>query len=299
VDYAPWGVPDFDQQQADWHAPAQPSNWTHGGPVAVADVLWWLDSRSEPGHTPPPTVSDGYPLIAPAPQGGLDDHDPGRVVSLVNDLASRLDTNGARSQQAHVGTQLPDVVPALRGLLTSARLESRYGITLTRSPTFEQLLAWARQGDGVVIYLGLWEDQGADKWVYLGGHYVALAGIDPLNRLVALSDPLRDAFEQSETLGRSPAPHQHVDPHAFDVHNDAQYVSHDAYRAVESAGPDQALALEGYTAAESLIGQNLAPEFLDQVDLYGGASIQAKLDYAVTMTRATLIFLPVLLKLAR
>ena len=297
VDYAPWGVPDFDQQQEDWHAPAEASNWTHSAPVALADVLWWLDSRFEPGRTPPPAVSDAYPLIQPL--DGLDDHDPGRIVSLVTDLAGRLDTNGVRTHNPHLGTDLSTLLPVLRGYLGAVRLEFAYTLTLVPSPSIEQLLLWAQGADGVVLYLGLWEDQGAGKWVYQGGHYVALAGADPLNHMLAISDPRRDAFEQGETLGRSPASHLHVAPHGTDVHNDAQYVSQDAYRAVASTGPDQALALESYTASDGWIGQNFASEFQRYADVYSGAGLQAKVDYALVLSRQTMVYLSVILKLAR
>ncbi|MCJ7469874.1 hypothetical protein MUO74_05165, partial [Candidatus Bathyarchaeota archaeon] len=48
-DYVPSGVPDFDQRQGgtyQWVNQAQ--QWSHCGPVAVANSLWWLDSEFEP-----------------------------------------------------------------------------------------------------------------------------------------------------------------------------------------------------------------------------------------------------------
>jgi hypothetical protein len=42
-DYAPSGMPDFDEKQDLW-GPA-PGVYTWCGPVAVANSLWWLDSE--------------------------------------------------------------------------------------------------------------------------------------------------------------------------------------------------------------------------------------------------------------
>ncbi|MFZ5981896.1 MAG: S8 family serine peptidase, partial [Candidatus Zixiibacteriota bacterium] len=44
LDYAPAGVPDFDQlQRTNWRLPD--GRWTHSGPVALADCFWWFDAK--------------------------------------------------------------------------------------------------------------------------------------------------------------------------------------------------------------------------------------------------------------
>ena len=58
-DYAPDGMPDFDQNQR---------NWQHYcGPTAVANCLWWFDSKYQwltmGGNPPPPFVQDDYDLV--------------------------------------------------------------------------------------------------------------------------------------------------------------------------------------------------------------------------------------------
>jgi hypothetical protein len=174
-------------------------------------------------------------------------------------------------------------------------------VTLNTAPTFDQLYAWVQQADGIVLLLGFWEDQG-DRWVYLGGHYVAVAGAEPFNRYVALSDPFRDAWEAGEALlGRSPV--QHVHPHDADLHNDAQYVSHDAYPAVTAQGPGGGEALDGYVPAfagvPNFIAQNVPPAFEPYLDAYGGSPvISTKMDYALVISRARAytLYLPVILK---
>jgi hypothetical protein len=292
-------MPDFDQRQGEWHAPGQAEAWTHSGPVAAADVLWWLDSRREPGHTPPPVSSDGYPLVSSF--GSWDDHAALNVVPLVNDLAQRLDTNGVRTGGQHLGTTPSELVTALQDYLVDKGQQSDYAVALLQSPTLERLLGLAARGDGVVLYLGLWEDQGGGAWVYLGGHYAALAGAEPLNRLLAVSDPLRDAFEAGETpLGRTL--NHHLYPHAADVHNEAQYVSQDAYHVVSLAVPEgrgAALALDDYPSLEALIGQNSASEFEAYAGYYGGGVIHAKLEYAIALSRSNTLFLPIILRRAR
>jgi len=44
--YAPAGMPDFDQKQDNWVNPTSES-WSFCGPTALANCLWWLDSRFE------------------------------------------------------------------------------------------------------------------------------------------------------------------------------------------------------------------------------------------------------------
>ena len=99
-DYAPSGMPDFDQRQGGTYNWTDPwGGWTHCGPVAVANSLWWLDSDFESGIIPPPTYSDNFPLVSTydtmLPK--WDDHDPSNVAPLVEHLAYMMDTNGLRT----------------------------------------------------------------------------------------------------------------------------------------------------------------------------------------------------------
>lgn len=107
VDYAPSGVPDFDQKQDAWVNPVT-GKWSYCGPVAVANSLWWMDSRFETSNTPPPIVNDTYPLVRSYTLG-LDDHDPLNVPNLVQHLAYLMDTDGQRTHVAHAGTNVIDM----------------------------------------------------------------------------------------------------------------------------------------------------------------------------------------------
>ncbi|KPL02952.1 MAG: hypothetical protein AMJ73_07955 [candidate division Zixibacteria bacterium SM1_73] len=60
-DYAPSGMPDFDQKQDGWTNMIW--QWTHCGPTAVANCFWWFDSK----HNLPPGMpgdgNDQFPLV--------------------------------------------------------------------------------------------------------------------------------------------------------------------------------------------------------------------------------------------
>ena len=301
TDYAPSGMPDLDQQQNDWCAVDDPSKWTHGGPVAVADVVWWLDSSLETSTIPPPAVTNTSFLLSP--YGNWDDHDARNVVPLVNDLAARLDTNGAQSGQPHLGTHISAVVPALQDYLMQQGLLGKYHVDLVRSPSFEQLANWIRYGDSVILYLGLWQDQGT-QWIYFGGHYAAVAGAEPANQLLAICDPLRDAYEAHLMVqGRKGVAHEY--PHASDVHNDVRYASQDAYAVGPPlrVGGAQVLTEYGFVPEGQpdhlapFVGQNPAAGLEPLRGEYSGGGGEAELNYAIVVSRYSL-YLPVILRRA-
>jgi hypothetical protein len=115
VDYAPSGMPDFDQKQDWWFHPM--IGWSHCGPVAVANSLWWLDSEYETIYfgspIPPPTISDHFGLVTSYNPGVWDDHDPQNMEGLVNNLAFLMDTNGMRTGLGHTGTYVVDTETGL------------------------------------------------------------------------------------------------------------------------------------------------------------------------------------------
>ena len=45
VDYAPYGVPDFDQKQDNWKN-SSTGKWSYCGPVALANCVWWLGAAT-------------------------------------------------------------------------------------------------------------------------------------------------------------------------------------------------------------------------------------------------------------
>ncbi len=105
-DYAPSGVPDFDQRQDNWTNPVT-GTWTWCGPLAAANSLWWFDSKFEPNPAPHGTINDGFPLVQA--YGAWDDHDLKNVEPFVNDLAWFMDTDGQRTKLNHSGTNVHDM----------------------------------------------------------------------------------------------------------------------------------------------------------------------------------------------
>jgi hypothetical protein len=82
LDYAPSGMPDFDQKQDNWKKGAW--QYTFCGPVAVANCFWWFDSKYNIPAGVPGDANDRFPLVRDyldglAPRVGLDDHDPWNV----------------------------------------------------------------------------------------------------------------------------------------------------------------------------------------------------------------------------
>ena len=119
TDYALSGVPDFDQRQWGtyiWQDMGQ--TWSHCGPVAAANSLWWLDSQFEPNPARPPTMHDDFPLVQSYNPGGWDDHDPQNVPPLVEHLAYLMDTDGRRTGQIHSGTYVNDMQAGLTQYLS-------------------------------------------------------------------------------------------------------------------------------------------------------------------------------------
>jgi len=112
-DYAPSGMPDFDQRQVGtypWQEPWSGNfEWSHCAPVAVANSLWWYDSKFETNNVPPPAIVDNYPLVTSYNPGVWDDHDPQNVQPLVEHLAYLMDTDGMRTRIQHIGTTVWDM----------------------------------------------------------------------------------------------------------------------------------------------------------------------------------------------
>jgi len=104
-DYAPSGMPDFDERQ--WGTYIWQDlwgQWSHCGPVAVANSIWWYDSQYEyyynPGSPPPPTYSDSFPLVQSYGGPPWDDHDPQNLPPLVEHLAWLMDCDAQRTGPA-------------------------------------------------------------------------------------------------------------------------------------------------------------------------------------------------------
>jgi outer membrane protein assembly factor BamB len=197
-DYAPIGVPDFDEKQDSWMTPD--SSWTFCGPTAVANCFWWFDSKF---NIPPGVPGDGwdrYPLVrdyqdALPPNLGpgplQDDHSfdnvdhmatfwfpggPPPVMppfvpgfqnpplpitpwgELVERLAWYMDTDGVRTGAVHKGTKVIDMEEAIDLWLEEAELSDRLFEHTEPHPDFYWIEEEIEKCQDVILLLGFWEE---------------------------------------------------------------------------------------------------------------------------------------------
>jgi hypothetical protein len=228
-DYAPSGVPDFDQKQNGWFHPMV--GWSWCGPVSAANSMWWLDSEFEPNVIPPPAIIDNFPLVTA--YGPWDDHDVLNVDPLVNDLAWWMDTDGIRTGlHTHSGTFWWDMHWGLEQYLIQQGVQHQFEVHSMEFPDFYWIAEEIYICQDVVLLLEFWEEGTGERWWYdpggEGGHYVTCAGVNITTEELLISDPWTD---NAEAGGPGDVPMPHPYPHGVDIHNDTQFVSHDAYLA--------------------------------------------------------------------
>ena len=296
IDYAPSGMPDFSQCRGQWSRPGSPGQWTHSGPVALSDTLWWLDSMAEPSPRPTAEVNDGHPLVTAYPRFGpdIDDHDDENLGPLIEDIALRADTNGIASAGEHRGTKWEDLVDAASDYLEDRQLDATYDVTIAETPDAAWLVEQMSRPAGLVLQLGVWENQDG-TWRRVGGHYAALAGagLDD-SGWVSLADPLADSAAfggegRAEPEDRS----RHGCREAPREHDDAAIVSHDRYELMRVPGiAGERMALAGYFTpasfgdAAAFQGQNPAGSLADLSGTWQRGSVVMALDGALAIAPA-------------
>ncbi|HVP13872.1 MAG TPA: proprotein convertase P-domain-containing protein, partial [Phycisphaerae bacterium] len=249
-------MPDFDQRQDFNGDGVQDTGYC--GPTAVANSLWWFDCK--------------FPDAGIVPAGWT----PGQLIQY---LAQRMDTNNQNPPSPHghpgpfSGTYLDDMQAGIDLYLAAQGVNSLlYEHTMLR-PSFDYINREVQKSQDVTLLVGFWHiigvqqvapDRWAVTWQRTGGHYLTVAGVDPLNNRVALSDPDGDFAEHGYSGVVRPAgtDHNHdgdndpnsvkpfhndpSDPnYAYDhaVHNNDTYASHDYYTLAPSISPGGALAL--------------------------------------------------------
>ncbi|MCK4271599.1 hypothetical protein KAX22_03055, partial [bacterium] len=245
-DYAPDGMPDFDQNQHGWTG--------YCGPTAVANCLWWFDSKYQwlnaPGLPPPPFVQDDFNLVE-AYIPGYDDHSydlegpwPGaydNVQYFIEDLAQNY-----MLTDPVWGTDIDDMQMGIEQWLMNKGLDDIfYEHTLvdsTRDPEFFAIIEQEiERCQDVILLLGFWEEYVPEQWHRVGGHYVTCAGVNSDSMLIMFSDP---DFDQQ------PTDYPYFDPK---WHNNAALVSHDVYLVAPSPSPG------GYWGLPWYPGTTVAP----------------------------------------
>ncbi len=288
-DYALSGVPDFDQRQNDWKNP-RTGQWSLDAPAAFANALWWDDSRFEQDYIMPPTIRDTYPLVQA--YGRWDDHDPANVPPLVEHLAREMDTDGRRSAALKAGTTISDTLAGLESYIHSKGLWDHYRVIAERQPAFQWVSERITRCNTVVLLLGFWEMQDG-RWRRIGGHYVTAVGTDAQNGFMAISDPYRDHAEAGYAGRVLPPhwPHQLYVPITTTLHNDAWYVSHDAYPVTPTYSPGGRWGPEGYVPTreelENFAGLNFPWDLEVYRGEYRGGPIVTEVEWAVALEPIT------------
>ncbi len=298
IDYAPSGMPDFDQRQDAWMYPGT-QTWSYCGPVALANCLWWFDSKMEPHPVLPPALNDNYNLVTSYNSYVWDDHDPRNVIPFVDDLAWLMDTDGQQSGDGHLGTYVSDMYDAVNQYLLDRGLAENYEVTLMPQPSFEWVEYEVERCEDVILLVGFWTQNAQQVWVRNGGHFVTSAGVDSRSRLIGLSDPINNRAEEGwpgRVLNGMLIPHSPIPGHGYDVHNDAGNISHDMYHAVDTTNnPDPRSGLWGladyagsYAAIEAFVGQNFPRDFPQELKSapgdYKAGAIQTEVEYAIAIS---------------
>ena len=231
--YAPSGLPDFDQKQDEnWQGRI---GWSYCAPAALADILWWFDSKhSDPAGLPGDGV-DTYPLVrdcsasgTPDPGPYHDDHNFNNIndiqtswnggdgeAELIDELAWYTNTNFCRNPfiQKLGGTFHISLKRGIKNWIKDAGLQDDYTVESFFKPSFSLITERLQNDDGILLRIGFYLPI-MEHLSILSYHYVAVAGINP-HGYIALSDPFWDTANPCS------------DP---TLHNNASIVSHDVYQ---------------------------------------------------------------------
>lgn len=237
--YAPRGIPDFDQQQDNWKARQGiwrfiGGLWSFCGPTALANVFWWFDSKHENPNGYPGDGINIYPLVInynapgfPAPGPWVDDHNFNNVNDLntswnngkgakefIEKLAWYCNTNFCQRPliRGFAGTYSEYLEEGAKQWIEDAHLQDYYLVEAVWQPDFFMLNKKLHNNTGIILNLLFYNQKSLFFSTFLG-HYVAIAGINQ-NGSIALSDPFQNRA--------NPAPNP-VE------HNDANVVSYDLY----------------------------------------------------------------------
>lgn len=225
-DYAPAGMPDFDQKQNGWMGVTQ--TWSYCGPVALANCFWWFDSKFEKVPILPPAYSDHFPLVQSyatmLPK--WDDHDANNVIPFVDSLALYANCSPMTN-----GTFIHNLIIGAQNWLNSRGLNGHFKITPVKAPPPELIRDEVLRSQDVILLLGFYELLQTMDCNRLGGHYVTVAGVCEDEPSICISDPWIDRKEGEPPAGMAHPPM---------VHNDARFVSgphgsyhHDVYNLVQ------------------------------------------------------------------
>ncbi len=256
--------------------------------------LWNADHTATPwtGVGPPPPTPQPF-IAGPQTPGGMESWG-----ELVERLAWQMDTDGQRTGGSHEGTKVQDLSSAIQEWLSSetfsdgSSLSDSLCVNSWSQPGFAFVDSLVKNHENVVLLLGFWFMM-SNKWWRVGGHYVAVAGVNPIESMIAISDPFFDNAENGGSgrvlsgsyIDHTPIPHE--DP---TLHNDPGNVSHDIYQADLSfsnpAGVWQVLDYAVNSDLEYYMDifhqQNVPEEYLTSTQIYvPGQTINTVVEFAI------------------
>jgi len=232
--YAPSGLPDFDQrQQKDWNY-LDKIPYSFCGPASLANVLWWFDSKNSEQAGFPGDGNDTYSLVRKYHSNDLpgffaDDHDFNNVndvntpwiqkknnIELIEKIAWYSNINWFKTPFISRAGMIPlQMKFGLKRILLDSHLFFNYKIRIYHRPSFSLIYDSIKNNKGVVLQLALYVP-GLNEKGYGFGHYVSVAGVNRYGG-IALSDPYYDIDNPLEKK------------EDYTNHNNASNVSHDKY----------------------------------------------------------------------
>jgi hypothetical protein len=226
-------MPDFDQRQDDtWRTRF---SWTFCGPTALANIMWWFDSKNSDPNGYPGDGIDTYPLIEnynppgnPIPGPYLDDHNFNNINDPTTSWDEKILTGEliellAKYVNIHwykiplitlPGTDTFSLSIGAKQWIKDAGLEDKYNVEKYYRPSFQLINEKLRQNCGIILRLGYYISHFSIIFPLIFGHYVSVAGVNS-NGSIAISDPEWDITNPTD------------DPL---LHNDPSIVSHDIYQ---------------------------------------------------------------------
>ncbi|MCK4597350.1 hypothetical protein KAU04_04890, partial [bacterium] len=293
TDYALSGMPDFDQKQDEWANPPGSENWTYCGPVALANCLWWFDSKYQwlidPSSPQPPSVNDDFTLVEA--YDAWDDHDTSNAMPFVEDLALYMDTDGERTGDGSKGTNVFEMEAAIAEWLLETGTDTIFYKHTKKAPDFYWIEEEIERCEDVILLLGFWQEYGPEEWFRVGGHYVTCAGVNSERLMLAISDPFYDMAEQGfPGRVRDGILIPHAAGHGSGVHNDAGNVSHDFYQVLyDQLSPGGPWSIPDYPYYDEVIYStqfaNCPPEFHEQQGTYNPEQpVHTEIEYAVAIS---------------
>jgi hypothetical protein len=245
--YAPSGMPDFDQWQM--------QTPYYCGPTAAANCLWWFGVGNQLGYTPP---------------------------QFIDTLSVYFQTNHLNPP---FGTDVFLMEKGLENFWSSKGIYTLYEKTY-KMPDFHEMEESLKVSQDIILLLGFWWWDGMNWW-RCGGHYVTMAGVCSESLKIAISDPGRDAAENGwpgrvrgpHMPPHSPITHNNPASVSHDIYNSilqSPTPGNPFWALIDYPNyPDPRFPYE-------YCWQNVPPEFLPQTQPYPGQALWfAEVEYAV------------------